>query len=221
MNRVTRARAWAVLSAVVVIILAGSAATPGMQRAGTFRDCPHCPEMTVVASGSFVMGDEKPPRRVTLDYKFAYSKDKVTFRDWKHCVLGGQCQSLGATTAASLDPVVNVSWVDVQQYLSWLSLETGADYRLLSEAEWEYLATRSPGLRTEALEWTSDCWHATLDSAPADGSSWDSDGDCRYHVARGRRPGEPAPPVTKRYRFLFDARDAALGFRVARTIRHP
>jgi formylglycine-generating enzyme required for sulfatase activity len=139
-NRVTRARAWAVLSAVVVVILAGSAATPGMQRAGTFRDCPHCPEMTVVASGSFVMGDEKPPRRVTLDYKFAYSKDKVTFRDWKHCVFGGQCQSLGATTAASLDPVVNVSWVDVQQYLSWLSLETGADYRLLSEAEWEYLA---------------------------------------------------------------------------------
>jgi formylglycine-generating enzyme required for sulfatase activity len=157
---------------------------------------------------------------VTLDYRFAYSKDKVTFRDWKHCVLGGQCQSLGATTAASLEPVVNVSWVDVQQYLSWLSLETGADYRLLSEAEWEYLATRSPGLRADALEWTSDCWHATLDSAPADGSSWDSDGDCRYHVARGRRPGEPAPPVTKRYRVLFDARDAALGFRVARTVPH-
>jgi formylglycine-generating enzyme required for sulfatase activity len=208
-----------VLWALVVVLFAGSAVTGQPARsAGSFKDCPHCPEMLPVPSGSFAMGDEK--RRVTLDYRFAYSKDKVTFRDWKHCVLGGQCQSLGSTTAASLEPVVNVSWVDVQQYLSWLSLETGADYRLLSEAEWEYLATRAPGLRAEALEWTSDCWHATLDSAPTDGSSWDSDGDCRYHVARGRRPGGPAPPVTKRYRLLFDARDAALGFRVARTIPH-
>ncbi len=209
--------------ALVVVLFAGSAATGQPARgAGSFKDCPHCPEMVSVPSGSFVMGDEQPPRRVTIDYRFAYSKDKVSFRDWKHCVLGGQCQSLGATGTASLEPVVHVSWVDVQQYLSWLSLETGAEYRLLSEAEWEYLARRpSAGVRADALEWTSDCWHASLADAPADGSSWDSGGDCRYHVARGRRPGEPAPPVTKRYRFLFDARDGALGFRVARTLREP
>jgi formylglycine-generating enzyme required for sulfatase activity len=160
--------------------------------------------------------------RVVLANRFAYSKAKISFRDWKLCVQAGQCQSLGAAVTASQDPVVQVSWVDVQGYVSWLSLETGADYRLLSEAEWEYLdgsaATVAPGFRADGLEWTSDCWHADYRGAPSDGSSWDADGDCRYHVARGRRPGEAAPQVTTRYRFPFDARDAALGFRVARTL---
>ena len=34
----------------------------------------------------------------------------------------------------------NVSWDDAQAYVSWLSSRTGAEYRLLSEAEWEYAA---------------------------------------------------------------------------------
>ena len=37
-------------------------------------------------------------------------------------------------------PVVCVSWPDVQAYLVWLKNKTGKNYRLLSEAEWEYVA---------------------------------------------------------------------------------
>ena len=33
-----------------------------------------------------------------------------------------------------------VSWEDATAYVRWLSAETGADYRLPSEAEWEYAA---------------------------------------------------------------------------------
>ncbi len=36
--------------------------------------------------------------------------------------------------------MINVSWEDAQAYVSWLSQQTGARYRLLSEAEWEYVA---------------------------------------------------------------------------------
>ena len=35
-------------------------------------------------------------------------------------------------------PVINVSWDDAQAYASWLSDRTGENYRLPSEAEWEY-----------------------------------------------------------------------------------
>jgi formylglycine-generating enzyme required for sulfatase activity len=37
-------------------------------------------------------------------------------------------------------PVINVSWEEAQKYVAWLRLVTGKDYRLLSEAEWEYAA---------------------------------------------------------------------------------
>ena len=37
-------------------------------------------------------------------------------------------------------PVINVSWKDAQSYVRWLSRETGGEYRLLSESEWEYMA---------------------------------------------------------------------------------
>jgi formylglycine-generating enzyme required for sulfatase activity len=218
---VTRTRRPLLVASLLTLAFCGTPAAGQDAASRTFRDCPHCPEMVPVAPSSFVMGAPHA-RRVTIAYRFAYGRDKVSVRDWKHCVLASVCRSLGAGGTASLDPVVLVSWVDVQQYMLWLSLETGAEYRLLSEAEWEYLArapaTTAPGLRGDGLEWTSDCWHDGDAGAPIDGSSWDAGGDCRHHVARGRRPGEAAP-VTRRYRFLFSATDAALGFRVARTLR--
>ena len=40
----------------------------------------------------------------------------------------------------SLKPVGNISWYDAQEYLKWLSRETGQEFRLPTEAEWEYAA---------------------------------------------------------------------------------
>lgn len=37
-------------------------------------------------------------------------------------------------------PVINVSWEDAWSYADWLTERTGEEYRLLSQAEWEYVA---------------------------------------------------------------------------------
>jgi formylglycine-generating enzyme required for sulfatase activity len=36
--------------------------------------------------------------------------------------------------------VIHVSWADAQAYVSWLFKMIGKQYRLLTEAEWEYAA---------------------------------------------------------------------------------
>ena len=120
------------------------------QPGAVLRDCNECPEMVVVPAGRFRMGDlsgggysdERPVHDVTIAAPFAVGKYEVTFAEWDACVAGGGCthqpndQGWGRGTR----PVINVSWDDAQEYVRWLSRETGKTYRLLSEAEWEYVA---------------------------------------------------------------------------------
>ena len=83
-----------------------SAAVPGagqaqeMEAGTVFRDCEGCPEMVVVAAGTFRMGcvsgqdcqdDEKPVHRVTIAAPFAVGKYEVTFAEWDACVADGGC----------------------------------------------------------------------------------------------------------------------------------
>ncbi|MGA7326834.1 MAG: SUMF1/EgtB/PvdO family nonheme iron enzyme [Rhodomicrobium sp.] len=119
----------------------------------SFKDCPNCPEMVVVPSGSFMMGssendsehqsNEGPQHQVTISEPFAVGKYAVTFAEWDACVTGGGCggyrpkdQGWGRDDR----PVINVNWNDTKAYVSWLSARTGKIYRLLSEAEFEYAA---------------------------------------------------------------------------------
>ena len=121
----------------------------------TFRDCSDgCPEMVVVPAGEFIMGslaneagrdsDEEPQRKVVIGYPLVVGKFEVTFAEWEACVAGGGCTSNRSPSdkgwGRGRRPVINVSWNDAKEYVSWLSRKTGKTYRLLSEAEWEYAA---------------------------------------------------------------------------------
>ena len=100
----------------------------------------HCPEMVVLPAGSFMMGadgDEKG-HKVTIAKPFAVAKHVVTWDDWNVCVVMRSCT--GANWYAGGFPVDNVNHWQAKSYAAWLSRMTGKDYRLLTEAEWEYAA---------------------------------------------------------------------------------
>lgn len=115
----------------------------------TFKDCADCPEMIVVPKGSFKMGskdgisNEKPVHTVNINYLLAVAKYEVTFAEWDACVANGGCDNYQPSDEGwgrGRRPVINVSWNDANQYINWLNQKTGQQYRLLSEAEWEYMA---------------------------------------------------------------------------------
>ena len=119
-----------------------------------FRDCDGtwCPEMVVVPAGSFMMGspsgekgrdnDEGPVHNVTIGEAFAVGVTEVTFDEWDACRRSGGCSHTpdGEGWGRGRRPVIDVSWQDAQDYVRWLSKETGEEYRLASESEWEYVA---------------------------------------------------------------------------------
>jgi formylglycine-generating enzyme required for sulfatase activity len=122
-----------------------------------FQECPEhsgvCPEMIVVpaSDGAVSMGspdgkgndDEHPRHEVRIAAPFAVGRFEVTWDEWETCVAMRGCNG-GPTGDQSYGkgrrPVINVSWDQAKAYVAWLSGMTGKDYRLLTEAEWEYAA---------------------------------------------------------------------------------
>jgi formylglycine-generating enzyme required for sulfatase activity len=127
---------------------AGNTAAPRQAAGGTdIKDCPACPVLVPLATGTFMMGSntsdpsEKPAHRVTIVAPFAIGKLEVTVQQWTICANAGGCQKATAATNANPNaPVRDLSWEDAQQYVKWLSTTTGKPYRLPTEAEWEYAA---------------------------------------------------------------------------------
>jgi formylglycine-generating enzyme required for sulfatase activity len=148
----------------------------------SFRECgKDCPEMIVIPAGSFTMGsptteqgrygNEGPQHKVVIAKRFAVSKFDVTFVDWDACVSVGGCPKAGDSNfGRDTRPVINVGWDDAQTYVAWLSKMTGKDYRLLTEAEWEYAARAGT---TTAYYWGGEIGkgNANCDGC---GSEWDN-----------------------------------------------
>ena len=100
--------------------------------------------MVTVKGGTFTMGgtseqgavasDEKPTHSVTLS-TYLIGKTEVTQELWQ-AVMGTN----PSTTKGNSFPVVKVSWNDCQTFINKLNVLTGKNFRLPTEAEWEYAA---------------------------------------------------------------------------------
>jgi len=97
-------------------------------------------KMVDVPAGHFSMGSndghdsEKPVHRVRLK-AFLMGQYEITQKQWMMVMGNNPSNFIGDEL-----PVEQVSWDDVQAFISKLNRLTGQDYRLPTEAEWEYAA---------------------------------------------------------------------------------
>jgi formylglycine-generating enzyme required for sulfatase activity len=100
-------------------------------------------DMILVKGGTFTMGsddkkdaekDEKPTHEVTLS-DFYIGKTEVTCAQWKSIMGNYPSKHIGDEQLPAC-----VNWLEIQEFIVKLNSKTGMDYRLLTEAEWEYAA---------------------------------------------------------------------------------
>ena len=123
------------------------------------------PELVLIPTGRFQMGSTPPERHkamaagaqkawveretpqhwVGIEQSIALGRFPVTVGEWRQFVRATLWEPKGEVNWAApgfrqteSHPVVGVTWHDAQQYVVWLSVQTGQVYRLPSEAEWEY-----------------------------------------------------------------------------------
>lgn len=162
--------------------------------------------LAAVPTGSFVMGedhggdwDERPAHRVTLTRAFRISTEEVTLEQFRHFRPKHPASLNGKATG--------VSWRDATAFCEWLSQKEGVNYRLPTEAEWEFACRAGTtnrfwsgdepprdeelnpwglsGVHDAVMEWCLD-WHAPY----ALGNKFDPVGPAAglTRVVRGDKP---------------------------------
>ncbi len=203
---------------------AGADARP--RPGAVFRDCDVCPEMVVMPDGRLALGRYE----VTVGEYGAFAA-ATGGGAGAGCITVGDGDSWRDPGFPQTDrhPVTCVSWDDAQAYVSWLSGQAGATYRLPTETEWDRAAAGSQrgcdygrtdifgtcpvgsygangaglfGMVGNLWEWTQDCWE-DCGRRVLRGGSWD-------FGAEFQRPGA-------RYWDTAGGRSGNVGFRVART----
>ena len=102
-------------------------------------------KMMPVEAGTFTMGateeqqspesDEKPAHSVTITDDYYMGETEVTQELWE-AVMGNNPSKFSGST----NPVEQVSWDDCQEFIKKLNTLTGEQFRMPTEAEWEFAA---------------------------------------------------------------------------------
>jgi len=139
------------------------------------------PEMVRIPPGKFLMGSpeneegrwdaEGPQREVAISYAFEIGKYEVTFDEYDAFAKDDKRELPDDRGwGRGKRPVINVTWNDAQDYVQWLSKQTGKKYRLPTETEWEYAARAG----TQTRYWWGDDIGKNNAVCDGCGSQWDN-----------------------------------------------
>jgi formylglycine-generating enzyme required for sulfatase activity/TRAP-type uncharacterized transport system substrate-binding protein len=142
-------------------------------------------EMVTLPGGIFLMGShddasEQPVHRVTIP-SFSIARYPVTVRQWKECSAAKDCAEIDAGDDDA--PMTGLSWDDAKDFVAWLAKVTKREYRLPSEAEWEYAARAG----TQTKYW----WGDQMESGMADCKGCGASYDPRHRLKVGAFPPNP------------------------------
>jgi formylglycine-generating enzyme required for sulfatase activity len=162
-----RSRLWISLAVgltllVGLIALSGCSKNSANPSAGTVVKNSSGMEFNYVPAGSFQMGsgngdpNEQPVHQVTFARGFYVGRSEVTQAQWQK-VMGSNPSKF--SSCGENCPVEQVSWDDAQEFIKKLNAQNdGYQYRLPSEAEWEY-ACRAGTTGDYAGDLNSMAWY--------------------------------------------------------------
>jgi formylglycine-generating enzyme required for sulfatase activity len=146
-------------------------------------------EMVAIPPGEFMMGtaaaelglyneNEEPQHRVRIGYSYFMGQFELTQAQWR-AVMGTNPSYFKDCDAC---PVEQVSWNDAVEFCRKLSARTGREYRLPSEAEWEYAARAGTTTRV-----------AFGEAITSEIANYDGDGGRSYYDPLRVRSGSSFP----------------------------
>ncbi len=175
------------------------------------------PQLIKIESGEFMMGgnryNERPEHKVSIEEGLSMSIDEITRSDYNKYLRDVEKPTLNSDYHDT-DPMSSVTWKEAVGYCKWLSKSTGANYRLPTEEEWEYVAKTESfnmnNMDNSVWEWTSDCWRETYDAPKKQ-----IDKCSNISIRGGRYKSRKANPTNRRGVSALTVNDD-IGFRVIR-----
>jgi formylglycine-generating enzyme required for sulfatase activity len=138
--------------------------------------------MIYIEGGTFQMGsdsgakDERPRHAVTIK-SFSIGQYEVTQSQWQ-LIMGNNPSGFRGCGNC---PVEDVTWKDIQEFIKRLNKLTGRNYRLPTEAEWEYAA--SGGIKSKGYKFSGS-------NDPSEVGWIKSNADSKTHPVGQKKPNE-------------------------------